>query len=84
MIQYASPVCLVAAGGVLLGRGARVAQRTLDPFILVRIRAPQPVKFTQVLFVSDEETSLYLRMDLTFNGPRAPLVDCVGARCFYL
>ena len=25
-----------------LGRGAMVAQRTLDPFILVRIRAPQP------------------------------------------
>jgi hypothetical protein len=25
-----------------LGRGATVAQRTLDPFILVRIRAPQP------------------------------------------
>ena len=25
----------------VLGRGAMVAQRTLDPFILVRIRAPQ-------------------------------------------
>jgi hypothetical protein len=25
-----------------LGRGAMVAQRTLDPFILVRIQAPQP------------------------------------------
>ena len=29
----------------LLGRGAMVAQRTLDPFILVRIRAPQPAVF---------------------------------------
>jgi hypothetical protein len=25
-----------------LGRGAMVAQRTLNPFILVRIQAPQP------------------------------------------
>ncbi len=25
-----------------LGRGAMVAQRTLNPYILVRIRAPQP------------------------------------------
>ncbi len=25
-----------------MGRGAMVAQRTLNPYILVRIRAPQP------------------------------------------
>lgn len=25
-----------------MGRGVKVAQRTLDPYILVRIRAPQP------------------------------------------
>ncbi len=25
-----------------MGRGATVAQRTLNPYILVRIRAPQP------------------------------------------
>ncbi len=29
--------------GNLLGRGATAAQRTLDPFILVRIRTPQPL-----------------------------------------
>ena len=28
---------------ISLGRGAMVAQRTLNPYILVRIRAPQPV-----------------------------------------
>ena len=45
MIQYASP-----GNQALLGRGAMVAQRTLDPFILVRIRAPQSDRFVQVLF----------------------------------
>jgi hypothetical protein len=30
-----------ASSGDTLGRGAMVAQRTLDPLILVRIRAPQ-------------------------------------------
>ena len=39
MLQYGTPGPRVA----LLGRGAMVAQRTLNPYILVRIRAPQPV-----------------------------------------
>ena len=44
MLQY-SPLI---PRGIPLGRGAMVAQRTLDPFILVRIRAPQPERLRVV------------------------------------
>ena len=44
-----------------LGRGAMVAQRTLDPYILVRIRAPQPELPLRVLQVSKVSVS---------DGPR--------------
>jgi hypothetical protein len=40
MIQFSA----LFPRGETLGRGAMVAQRTLDPFILVRIRTPQPGK----------------------------------------
>jgi hypothetical protein len=43
MLQFGSPVfraaCICESK---LGCGAKVAQRTLDPYILVRIQAPQP------------------------------------------
>jgi hypothetical protein len=37
----------------VLGRGAMVAQRTLDPFILVRIRAPQLNACSWKIFASE-------------------------------
>jgi hypothetical protein len=40
-----------------MGRGAMVAQRTLDPFILVRIRAPQPDRPTWIFSVFDEDSN---------------------------
>jgi hypothetical protein len=38
MLQYTPP----GLRGSTLGRGAMAAQQTLDLFILVRVRAPQP------------------------------------------
>jgi hypothetical protein len=44
----------------ILGRGAMVARRTLDPFILVRIRAPQPeCLLLRIIFVLDEVPTAY-------------------------
>lgn len=39
----------------LMGRGATVAQRTLDPYILVRIRTPQPGILQSVMSDSDDD-----------------------------
>jgi hypothetical protein len=41
-----------------LGRGAMVAQRTLDPLILVRIRAPQLDRSLWIGFVLDDDLQL--------------------------
>jgi hypothetical protein len=45
-IRFAlSPVLGMGSMFWSLGRGATVAQQTLDLYILVRIRAPQPVMY---------------------------------------
>ena len=50
-----------------LGRGATVAQRTLNPFILVRIRAPQPDQLmSRNAIVIDEHPAKYLIMRSTW------------------
>ena len=51
MLQY-SPLDSPTA---TMGRGAMVAQRTLDPYILVRIRAPQPYRFEWVRLCSTKK-----------------------------
>ncbi len=57
---------------VLLGRGVMVAQRTLNPFILVRIRAPQPDFEYCDYPVSDEDphsppTSSHARYGISYE-----------------
>ena len=63
MLQY-SPLEFV---GINLGRGAMVAQRTLNPFILVRIRAPQPDNpLLRKAIVSDEFPTKYSELRPTW------------------
>ena len=52
-----------------MGRGATVAQRTLNPFILVRIRAPQPDNpLLRKAIVSDEFPTKYSELRPTWRA----------------
>jgi hypothetical protein len=64
MIQYSPPGYF---RGEYLGRGAMVARRTLNPFILVRIRAPQPECYvSRKTVVVDEDSISYGEENLTW------------------
>ena len=54
MLQY-TPLC----SRELLGHGATVAQQTLDLFILVRVRMPQPEITVSSSIVYKEEPKLF-------------------------
>jgi hypothetical protein len=55
----------------MVGRGAMVAQRTLDPFILVRIRTPQPEFYRSIVSVLDEDPLQYHQQQTHLGGLRA-------------
>ena len=57
----------------VLGRGAMVAQRTLDPFILVRIRAPQLDACSWTILASNF---------ININGLSAVYLNSIDARFF--
>ena len=79
MLQYWSPFKRVLA----LGRCVMVAQRTLNPYVLVRFRAPQLDPRGRVLFVLDEDSSIYIGSRLGVDEPHLLEERCVGARCFF-
>jgi hypothetical protein len=58
----------------VLGRGAMVAQRTLDPFILVRIRAPQLDACSWTVLASEF---------INLNGLRAACIESIDARFLF-
>lgn len=57
MLQFKALDSWAFFGAKTLGRGAMVAQRTLDPFILVRIRAPQPDRPIWIVSVLDADSN---------------------------
>jgi hypothetical protein len=54
-----------------LGRGATVAQRTLDPLILVRIRTPQPLPGRRSMSPIDEDPYRSKAIRLKYGAQRA-------------
>ena len=78
MLQY-SPLGFPAA---VMGRGAMVAQRTLDPYILVRIRAPQPYCFEWIFVCSTKKPILGDGLPVLSHEPR--VVRYGSARAYHL